>query len=88
MENSSNLYGKKLLFIVDNCFSITSRELSLNDVYIAVVLETSFEPIPLSEDNLKRRIRDKLDCLYSIKKIDRIEYRTEKNVKYYKYKRK
>ena len=82
---SNNLYGKKLLFVVYSCFSVTNRELSLNDIYIAVVIETSFNPIPLSEDNLKRRIRDKLDCLVSIEKIKKTEHFNEKNIKYFKY---
>jgi hypothetical protein len=86
--DKGSIYGNKLLFIVSSCFDVTDRELSINDVYIAVLLETAYEPIPLSEDNLKRRIRDKLNCLVSINKIEKIENKNKKNVKYFKYKKK
>jgi hypothetical protein len=80
------LFGQKLLLIVFSSFKVANRELSINDIYMAVVIETAYNPIPENEKNVKRRIRDKLNCLVSIGKIEKIEYKNEKNVKFYKYK--
>ena len=79
---NDKIFGNKLLIIVLSAFTDNSI-LSLNDVLIFVTFQLEDKA---DVNLLKRRIRDKLNCLVSIDKLEKIEFKNEKNIIYYKYK--
>lgn len=79
---NDKIFGNKLLLIVLSAFTDNSI-LSLNDILIFVTFQLENKA---DLTNLKRRIRDKLNCLVSIDKLEKIEFKNDKNIIYYKYK--